>query len=483
MSPTLETLDDPVHLRCNLDDPPVVSNEPPKVLISGAGLAGLLLGNILEKAGIPYVILERAKEIKPLGAVMALSPSIQPVFEQLGIFEELMKVSYPVLGIQFLNEDMSKIGEFDSVGHDAIAGYDTILFTRSELYDILYSRIPSDKIHLCKRVLNFTQSERGVMVRCQDGSTFSGDVLVAADGAHSAVRHHLYSMLDSEDKLPAADKRQMTKGYACLVGTTCSLDPEKYPGIEKPSSSAAIVIADKSPYTWCTYSVPGNKICWNVVMQLNTADVKDELERNSEWSANMNDKMLQEVKDYMTPFGTVGQLIEETPKEVISKVFFEDLLYRTWHHGRTVLIGDAAHKLLPSTGQGAVNALQDAVILGNCLYEVQPTSHQNIQKCFQSFRKQRYDHVKASYEASRNAAKLQYGHTFSERLLRQIIFGYLPNWVQRRQVQKDSAYRPQISFLPLTPQRGSAPVLPQIPSERYAREQKKVEDVNAMQKG
>jgi hypothetical protein len=51
---------------------------------------------------------------------MALSPSIQPVFEQLGIFEELMKVSYPVLGIQFLNEDMSKIGQLDSTDHDAM---------------------------------------------------------------------------------------------------------------------------------------------------------------------------------------------------------------------------------------------------------------------------------------------------------------------------------------------------------------------------
>lgn len=55
-----------------------------------------------------------------VGAVMALSPGIQPVFEQLGIYEELLKVSYPVLGIQFLNEDMSKIGELNSAGHDAM---------------------------------------------------------------------------------------------------------------------------------------------------------------------------------------------------------------------------------------------------------------------------------------------------------------------------------------------------------------------------
>lgn len=81
-------------------------------------------------------------------------------------------------------------------------------------------------------------------------------------------------------------------------------------------------------------------------MQLNTSEVEEEVSRNSEWSATMNDRMLQEVKDYMTPFGTVGQLIDETPKEVISKVFFEDMLYQTWHHGRTILIGDGKKKSL-----------------------------------------------------------------------------------------------------------------------------------------
>lgn len=54
--------------------------------------------------------------------------------------------------------------------------------------------------------------------------------------------------------------------------------------------------------------------------------------------------------------------------------------------------------------------MMDAVILANCLYEMQPTSHQTIQKCFQSFRKQRYELVKAAYEASQQAAKIQYGH-------------------------------------------------------------------------
>lgn len=69
------------------DLPPLIKDEPPKVLIVGAGLAGLYLGLLLETAGIPYEIFERVAEIKPLGGVMALS----------GTSVLLMNVSYFIL--------------------------------------------------------------------------------------------------------------------------------------------------------------------------------------------------------------------------------------------------------------------------------------------------------------------------------------------------------------------------------------------------
>jgi 2-polyprenyl-6-methoxyphenol hydroxylase-like FAD-dependent oxidoreductase len=70
----------------------------------------------------------------------------------------------------------------------------------------------------------------------------------------------------------------------------------------------------------------------------------------------------------------------------------------------------AAHKLLPSTGQGAVNAMQDAVILANCLYDIKPTSFENIKIALNEYRDQRFELVKAQYATSHFVAKLQYGH-------------------------------------------------------------------------
>ncbi len=73
----------------------------------------------------------------------------------------------------------------------------------------------------------------------------------------------------------------------------------------------------------------------------------------------------------------------------------------------------AAHKLLPSAGQGAVNAMQDAVILANCLYDLKSVTPEGIAAALQDFKDQRYPHVVAQYEASKKNAKILYGQVKS----------------------------------------------------------------------
>lgn len=56
--------------------------------------------------------------------------------------------------------------------------------------------------------------------------------------------------------------------------------------------------------------------------------------------------MIEAVRNFKLPYGTIGDLIDNTPKDKISRVYLEDKLFETWTHGRTVLIGDAAHKVV-----------------------------------------------------------------------------------------------------------------------------------------
>ena len=67
-------------------------------------------------------------------------------------------------------------------------------------------------------------------------------------------------------------------------------------------------------------------------------------------------------------------------------------------------------QLLPSTGAGAVNAMQDAVILANHLYDIKPTSFENIKQALSDFKEERFGAVKEQYPQAEFAAKLQFGH-------------------------------------------------------------------------
>ncbi|KAF9581481.1 hypothetical protein BGW38_001482 [Lunasporangiospora selenospora] len=445
----------------------------PKVLIVGAGLAGLLHAMLLERANIPYEIFERASTVKPLGAVMSLNANILPVFEQLGLYEDLLKISFPILATDMYQDTMEHIAVVKVDDVKDIIGYDYVVFARPLLYDLVLSKIPKEKIHFNKKVVQATSDADKVTIECQDGSEYEGDLLVGADGAYSVVREYMYKDMAQKGILPAIDSDQMDKGYVCLVGTSDPLDAEKYPALKDDFAHFAQIMGTGSPYSWSTISVPNQKICWNVVAELAATDRhEDSLLKNAEWGPEANEKMIKEVYNFKTPFGGImGDLIDATPRERISKVFLEEKLFQTWHHGRMVLIGDACHKMLPSAGQGAVNAMQDSVVLANALYDLHSLSVKDISAAFEDYRLQRVPHVKYQFDVSKSQARIIYGQTLFSRVMRHVVFNYLPKSVQTKNIAKGAGYRPQATFLPLAPTRGSSEVLPQRPSRRYTEEQ------------
>ena len=281
--------------------------------------------------------------------------------------------------------------------------------------------------------------------------------------------------------MPKSDKEPLEVGYTCMVGVTAPMDPEKYPALKDDYTHFRSVVGGVR-HNWGAISQRGNRFCWAANIQFSSrAEAQRQQFMNSEWGPEANKEMISEFHGRVNPFGGImGDFIDATPPELISKVFLEHKMFKTWYHGRSVLIGDACHKMLPAAGQGAVNAMQDAVVLANCFYDMKDKSAKSLTDAFQSYYSQRYERAKDAYNLSQMVAKIMSGQSWSDRLLRTILLKYLPHSVQQKQYVKAALYRPQIMFLPLIENRGSVAPVPQKPCQRYIQECKEKKE-NAKQ--
>ncbi|KAF9897715.1 hypothetical protein BX616_005105 [Lobosporangium transversale] len=433
----------------------------PSVIIVGAGLGGLMLGALLEQINIPYHIFERAAEVRPLGSAMTLGPNLMPIFEQLGLVEEIRKFSLPCLGLDVYNESMKHLGTIDLKSHKALAGHEHLLFARPLLYELMRKQVPASKITMGKKVLRTEEKEDRVVIHCSDNTTYEADILIGADGAYSGVRQSLYKQMDAQGILPKVDLENFSIGYVTMVGVANPQDPEKFPQLKDSVSHFTSVMGEGSK-NWTIVNVPNNQICWAMSVQLGDSKLKGQQFRNSEWGPEANESMIKEFQDFPTPWGgKMGDIIEATPKHLISKVFLEEKVFKTWYHGRIALLGDAAHKMLPSAGQGAVNAMQDAIVMANCLYNMSNCSVASIRAAFEDYYSQRYHRANEQFERSKSLGKVMLGQTWSDRVVRHAIFNYTPDWVVQRGFAKSFEYRPQAAWLPLAENKGTGKVLPQ----------------------
>ncbi|KAF9342908.1 hypothetical protein BGX26_006628, partial [Mortierella sp. AD094] len=382
----------------------------PQVLIVGAGIGGLILAILFEQINIPYRIFERASDVKPLGAAMSFAGSIFPALEQLGIYEELVQVSKINDEVQFYDINCENIGSYNLKRSIAGTGYHTLIFSRPRFYEILRKRVPAHKISFQKKVLSSEEKGGKVHIHCSDNTSYAGDILIGADGAYSGVRQSLYKQLDAKGILPKEDLEDFSIGYAMIVGVANLPNPEKYPQLKEENSGFSQVLYEDGSNCYVV-TLPDNQISWGFGLQLPQEDLKAENFRNSEWSPETNDVSLKKYRDLKCPLGgTMGEIFDATPNHLISKVFLEEKLFTTWHHGRTVLLGDACHKLHPAGGQGAQQAIQDAIVLVNSLYNMTDCSPESIKSAFEEYYSQRYPRAERGFNTSVLFSKIMNGH-------------------------------------------------------------------------
>ncbi|KAF9902141.1 hypothetical protein EC991_005254 [Linnemannia zychae] len=440
--------------------------EKPTVLIVGAGLGGLMLGALLEKSGTPYTIFERTAAVKPLGSAMVVGPTLLPVFEQLGIYDELLAIGKYLPQTLTYKESLQPMPPLDLTPVEEFTGYGNYTVSRPMFYDLILKQVPPHKIRFGHRVLNITEEDNKAVVHLSNNTIFVGDIVVGADGAYSAVRQRIYEQLRTKGELPKADQEDLPFSCTCLVGQTGVLDPEKFPVVALPKCLFNSVHGQDKPFSWHTFNTAQGTICWMVLEHLSKKTSKAAMEQrfrdtnNSEWGDHPAQAMCNQTRSFPLPLeggkiGTLGDLYDATPQEYISKVMLEEKVFKTWHHRRFVLMGD-----------GAVTAMHDAIALANLLYAMPTKTLSDVTNVFEEYHKERYPAVMESYNNSKQLAKIF--DTGIEGTIVNYLTTHMPMWLWRQVLSKTIRFRPQLGYIKTVELKGT--VVPVIsPSEQKAR--------------
>ncbi len=317
-----------------------------RAIIAGAGISGLATALALIQSGWSVTVLERAEALNEVGAGLQISPNGMKVLNRLGIvpaiehslFEPVsIEIRQGKSGRRLLRLPLKNYAE-------ARWGARYIHIHRANLAlalsDALVSAAPGS-IKCGKQVETYEQDAKCVRVLTRDGSTYEADLLVGADGIHSGIRARMLG----------EDKPRFTGNVAWRA-----LIPVDRFGGHPPPPTACIWLGHKRHAV--TTRVRGGTV-------VNFVGMVERTEAEAESWTSIGDRQVA-LNDFRGWAPEIVTAIAQADSLNLWPLYDRPPLPR-WSDGRIILVGDAAHPMLPSLAQGAVQSLEDAVALADSL--------------------------------------------------------------------------------------------------------------------
>jgi 2-polyprenyl-6-methoxyphenol hydroxylase-like FAD-dependent oxidoreductase len=165
----------------------------PTVLISGAGVAGPALAHWLSGNGYHVVVVELAPDIRPGGQTVDLRGAGRNVVERMGLLDQMVDRSLAQRGIAWVRADGSRRAEMPVEAFDGNGVVSKLEILRGDLVDVLYQRTKDGvDYRFGTGITGLKQDDDGVDVTLSDGTRLHADLVVGADGPHSAVRRLVF---------------------------------------------------------------------------------------------------------------------------------------------------------------------------------------------------------------------------------------------------------------------------------------------------
>lgn len=285
-------------------------------------------------------------------------------------------------------------------------------FHRAHLIRVLYDNLSESakaRYYTGKRLADIKTTDTGITVTCEDGSKFSGNMIIGADGVHSATRRQMRKLALAEEPSREWDPvNPFLTEYQCLWASF-------------PRPSAAGEGYETQGTDRSIMYLTGKERGWIFLYERLTAPHTERI--------SFTPEQLEEFAERFADWPVTETL---KVKDVFSERYsaggagLEEGICSNWSWGgRIVLVGDAAHKFTPNAGLGFNNGVQDVVALCNRLRKLvvrgTTPSIDDLQKLFDGYQEERYqlleEDLKASAEVTRMHAWASIWHWLMARYI------------------------------------------------------------------
>ena len=332
-----------------------------RALIVGGGIAGLALAPMLARNGVEVDVVERESTWRPAGTGMYLPGNAARALRALGLEAQVASRSVEIARQRFYDHHGRLLCEVDVAEFWAAVG-PSLALHRTELHALLREAAGEVPIRLGLAVERLAQRDGIVAVEFSDATSGEYDLVIGADGIHSAVRRLTFES--------AAVPRPVGQiGWRFLA--------------PRPPEVTTWSVMFGRGTAFLTLPIDGDSVyCYCDVVSPRDHDTPER---------DPGQRLKELFSEFAEPVATLVDALGGAADIHVAKI--EEVTLDRWAHERVVLIGDAAHATSPNMAQGAAMALEDALVLTNCLRRI-PAIPDAI-ATFEARRRPRTDWVRA----------------------------------------------------------------------------------------
>ena len=317
-----------------------------RAVILGGGIGGLAAAIALRRVGVESLVLEQAPAIREVGAGLSLWSNAVVALRELGVEEKVVACGSVFETFSSRTSSGRPIAESNFANLAREAGAPCVCIHRAVLQRILLDELDPASVRTGTRCICFEDSTAIL----ESGERIEADFLIGADGINSVIRRQLHG-----------EEAPRYEGATCWRGIC---DPSEL----LPARTSLLVLGPGTQFG----AVPcgSGLVYWFLAKNAPRGTVQtkaDALAACHDWAAPVLD------------------FIQATPEEaVLQNDIVDRKPLKAWGRGRVTLLGDSAHASTPNLGQGACQAIEDAVTLADCV-----RGNPNIEQALRTYERQR----------------------------------------------------------------------------------------------